>query len=331
MNINGVTTSKDIDKSILPANLFKRLSAAMIDILCVGVFSLGVYTIGNLIIENTTKYESKSVLQNKRVEHLFKNSGLFEIVEEGDDPDSYLDDKYTAIVTIYTEEELNELSENEKIAYIELLQARFDNLYLNEDDVYTHTSKEKYNEFKSEYDGLFQKDENGEYCLVDNYEFKRLVSFYENLWIQSFELIQEDVAYVNIMTEIKKIESLDKLNLYLSISIVALIFYLVIPLCSRYYLTLGKKLLKLVVIDSASEQLPEKNKIVLRALVLIIGEILLSFELLAIPLLLSFTCACFTKNRNALHDYPTKTKVVLLSDYLIGLELKKSAENQGGL
>ena len=52
-------------------------------------------------------------------------------------------------------------------------------------------------------------------------------------------------------------------------------------------------------------------------------EILLSFELMAIPLMISFTCACFTKNKSALHDYPVKTKVVLLDDFLAGIEFKK--------
>ena len=322
MNAQGVKAS-NVDKSIMSVSPIKRVLAAFIDLICVGVFSLGAYTIGNIIIDNVTNFESEATLQNKRIEHLVINSGLFNVVEEGEDSSSYLDDKYTAIITIYTEDELNELSEDEKNTYISLLNSRFDNLFLNETDEYTHTTKEKYDEIKKSYDGLFEQDENGNYYLVDNFDFKRLIKFYEVTWNKAFEFIQYDTVYVNVMNEINKIRNIDKMNLYLSISLVSLIFFLIVPLFSKYYSTLGKKILRIVVIDSHSEELPPKNKVVLRSLILIVAEILLSFELMAIPLMISFTCACFTKNKSALHDYPVKTKVVLLDDFLAGIEFKK--------
>ena len=102
----------------------------------------------------------------------------------------------------------------------------FDNLFLNETDEYTHTTKEKYDEIKKSYDGLFEQDENGNYYLVDNFDFKRLIKFYEVTWNKAFELIQYDTVYVNVMNEINKIRNIDKMNLYLSISLVSLIFFL---------------------------------------------------------------------------------------------------------
>ena len=94
------------------------------------------------------------------------------------------------------------------------------------------------------------------------------------------------------------------------ITLTILIFEFIVPLIFRRgYRTFGKLLLKIAVVDSRGLA-PKFWRFLLRFLIFLFLEILLSLVTFAIPLILSFTMAVFTKTNQAFHDYLVGTYVV---------------------
>ena len=102
-----------------------------------------------------------------------------------------------------------------------------------------------------------------------------------------------------------------------SIMIPFLAFYVIVPLASPYNRTLGKKFMKLIVIDVKGEPL-KKYWLVLRSTpfivtavaALFLNEFVYSLGLAILVWLISWGCSIFTRKKRALHDFMAHSVVV---------------------
>lgn len=100
------------------------------------------------------------------------------------------------------------------------------------------------------------------------------------------------------------------LQIVFSVTISFSVFYLIVPICTKYRQTLGKKLMNIAIVSRNTGLLATKIQILIRFISFYLIEVLLSVFILALPLLISFTMLFFSKSRVALHDYFSATLCV---------------------
>lgn len=157
----------------------------------------------------------------------------------------------------------------------------------------------------------------------------RLLSYYKTEYSSTCELFYAEPYYSSVQKEIAN----DLLVIEcIAVFVPATIFYFIIPMFSRYNRTLGKKWMKLAVIDVNGTPL-NKWFLSLRFLpfaitaifALILDSIIYSTSLVVLLFLISFGLTVFTPKGRALHDYCAHSVVTREEDGL--LKPKKEASN----
>lgn len=188
----------------------------------------------------------------------------------------------------------------------------------------SYNSKKETNANESnEEDRLFTLKEGSEdeYILIDNPDEDKLKSFYDDVYedlssedaISTYKdgILTKDANYINtIYLEF----------LFIAYVIVAVIFYFVIPLCTKYGRTVGKIIMGLGVINVKTGEPATRLQTIIRASSFIILEFLLSviimmYALIPLLLVISFIICAVNKKGQSIHDFIAKTTVVELALY----------------
>lgn len=161
--------------------------------------------------------------------------------------------------------------------------------------------------------------------------FKEDLSLKENVKesdLLDFMYKQYDVAFSNFsfvdenyLKLSKSIITFTVLTILISLVLSIIIFELIIPLCFPNGETLGKKLFSIGLVNAKDGFKIKKSQILVRFVVLLFFETLLSILLIAIPLFITFSFMLFSKSGSPLHDYfaaiicVDKKKTIIYKDF----------------
>ncbi len=136
-----------------------------------------------------------------------------------------------------------------------------------------------------------------------------ILTFYSNAFndLSSFLLVNNET----LANAYSKLNFYNQIERFISILIVSVVLYIVIPLILKNGQTIGKKVLKVYVVECDKEGLGlSTSKLLLREGTFVVVEVILSMFTYYIPLILSLIVLVATKNRVSLHDVISRTMVI---------------------
>lgn len=166
-------------------------------------------------------------------------------------------------------------------------------------------SIEDYEKSKEE-SGLFTKN-NDTWEIKGNSTFDELNTFYENQYDIALNYFSHDDE---CLTLARKITIVSIVEVFISVTLSTMIFFLMFPLIFKERQTLGKKLMGLAVVSRKDGIVAKRTQYLVRFLAFYVIEILLTIFTFGIPLIVSVSMLFFSKERITLHDYLSATLVV---------------------
>lgn len=291
-------TNQPLDKSIPPAPLGKRCFAFLFDLMCLFIFS--TFLNSTIVPALQKNFYNQEDLKNQVLERLLSTHLYVENEEKKD--------TYYLIYNMYTEDNV---SEEDKLKYIDLMENNL-NLLITEANFSCYTMDDLTN-LKAEAENVFYfNQELNQFEYVEGVETDAKVDFYRSACKDAYKKITTKDDF--IVTSFKKINRINMIEIMSCLTVVGIVIFLVIPLCSKKGQTLGKKMNGLALVEKEDQPI-RKMTIVFRYLILFFVEIIASIFLYGIPLLISLTIMCFSKKRGALHDVILSTKTILAESY----------------
>ena len=285
------------EEGIPSCNLGHRMIAFVIDILCVFVFSSVLTSFVAPLVRDRFYNQDQLV---EKYENRVIESGLY--VEKS------AEDGKKAYYPLYMHPDYadKELTEEEEIRYIDILKEAAQNFATSTS--FTCFTEDDLKELQKADEKVFSFNE-----TTNQYEIKSdavkadILSFYKTAVQNEISSLKNDEIIKQTYTKIMRPRYIETI---VSISIVALIFLFIIPICSKYRQTLGKRFMRLTIVKN--DKVISRPMELYRFLILYIVELLGSIFAYGIPLIISLTIMCFSKNKSSLHDLVLKTKVVSL-------------------
>ena len=167
---------------------------------------------------------------------------------------------------------------------------------------------ENYEKLKGEkYKDYFVYDEiTGTYS--DALEEKKMVKVYNAILENDcMAILNKNQEFLDISFRVTTYEMAD---VFASLILGGLIYYIVIPLCLKNGQTLGKKLLQLYVVSLTGDYRIRPMKLITRNLFLLVGEILLCVITFGLVPFISLIVAAVNKKGQSLHDFIVQSTVV---------------------
>lgn len=261
------------------ANTMMRVGAALIDIFIFIILNmlLSSLVISPIIVFLPDYQTNYTVYSNKLVESKM-----------------YVENDDGSIIYI-----LNDYSRDDLSTYDQIIVDNYSNYSATDEIVAFQNSKGE--------EGSGFVKENDSY--VPGTDDEKLQVFYNNAFndVSSF-LLQNDQE---LATCFGKLNFYSQISNFTSVISAALIVYLLFPFVFKNGQTLGKKFLKLYVVDAdKDDRALSKGRLLLRQSSFIVVEIVLSQFTYYIPLVISLIVMLVSKNKVALHDLIARTVVL---------------------
>ena len=287
----------------------KRILARVIDMSIVFALTLILF----LGVIYPSKFDKKTYEDNY--------IKMFEIIEESDlyivaDNGNYrLKTGFNSIVNLDDIYSIDVMFEG-KIHTIKLTQSLY-YFYSSKLDAFTNLSNFNYENYCNNILKVGSEESNIKSFNLSTYTFELIDPSKPEVCV-SYILAQYETAGTLVATS-NRVQELNEANQKLMIDSIipiiplligiSFIFDLLIPMFSKESQTIGKHLLKLVVLSKDGYHL-KKTKNITRFIVYICFEIILSVITLGGVLLISYTLFMFKKNRRCLHDLVAGSVVV---------------------
>lgn len=285
------------EEGIPSCNLGHRMIAFVIDFLCVFIFSSVLTTFVTPAIRN--RFYNQDALVAK-YENRIIESGLYVETVSEDDKKTYYP------LNMHPDYANKELTEEEQNTYIQILETGVNNFATSTS--FTCFTEDDLKELQKAEEKVFTyNEETKEYEIKEDALKSDIIAFYQSAVQSEVNTLKNDEIIKTTYTQIMRPRYLETI---VSIVITATIFLLVIPLCTKYRQTLGKKFMRLAVVKN--DKVVSRPILLARFAILLIVELLGSIFAYGIPLIVSLTIVCFSRNKSALHDLVLKTKVVSL-------------------
>lgn len=155
----------------------------------------------------------------------------------------------------------------------------------------------------------FTYDQETDTYIPNEENESEILTFYSNAFndLSSFLLVNNET----LANAYSKLNFYNQIERFISILIVSVVLYIVIPLILKNGQTIGKKVLKVYVVECDKEGLGlSTSKLLLREGTFVVVEVILSMFTYYIPLILSLIVLVATKNRVSLHDVVSRTMVI---------------------
>ena len=202
------------------------------------------------------------------------------------------DGSYLEIIDTYDEEKQ---TERNFYNYIDSKLVKFYEKYNNE-----NINISTYNNAKDE-TNLFNND----YTIKDDASLNELKTFLEKEYNEALRLFNNyDDKYMDLARDITMYSVAIMIG---ALIISTIILYLIIPLFMKNGETLGKKLFSIGLASAKDGFKVKRSQIIIRFLVFLLLELLLSVFTFGLPLIISFSMLVFNKNGYSLHDYLAAT------------------------
>lgn len=276
---------------------YKRVLANVVDALICALLGLIIFLLTMSIVKSTSAYKAAE----KRIETVQKESGLYVLQN----------DRYYDIVSFYKNDKTISASKHK-----DLLKNSIDDFiyYLNKSGLEESATKvqKHYDEYrlgeKMVYEGIpcFVKDDNGN--IIEN---PNCTLTYKEYAEQIYAVYIDNYAMGYVVTEVPNMYKDTRLvsNIIFLISIpVAIVLacalvYLVPPLIfKRGRKTIGKLIYKIGLVDERCLNVSTK-RFIARYCIFFFAEIVLSVFSFCVPLIISFSMMCFSKNKQGFPDY----------------------------
>lgn len=148
--------------------------------------------------------------------------------------------------------------------------------------------------------------------LAENYNV-RIWNEEMGMYIDNPDVTEEELNAFNNDERVLALEeensSIVMLEVMISLSVAAVIVYLVIPLMSKNNQTLGKKAMGLIVVSSKKGDLKKVN-VAIRGVSFVIIELFIGLISYGIVPLISLALIMFSNKKQSLHDFISSTKVI---------------------
>ena len=271
------------------ASTFRRISAGIFDFFTCIITSLLLFMVTILIIENSSVYKTNISNRNE----ILLNSEL------------YVENDANIIKVNNFLDSNEDLTYNEKS---ERMDTRLNHFFVNK-NFFEDDNTSIYNKLKSE-----AKDGDN-YLFDEGYDRVLTNTDYDATYYEFYkDAIDTAVGYLNLNSAYS--ESAKTIFVIYTVGIVVtyifpyLIFFLLIPLIFKTgYQTLGKKIMKIAIINFNGVN-ANKKKFLCRFAIFYFFEIILSLVTFLIPFIVSISMMVISKTHQSLHDYVCGTYVV---------------------
>ncbi|MFA6754882.1 MAG: RDD family protein [Bacilli bacterium] len=271
------------------ASTFRRISAGIFDFFTCIITSLLLFMVTILIIENSSVYKTNISNRNE----ILLNSEL------------YVENDANIIKVNNFLDSNEDLTYNEKS---ERMDTRLNHFFVNK-NFFEDDNTSIYNKLKSE-----AKDGDN-YLFDEGYDRVLTNTDYDATYYEFYkDAIDTAVGYLNLNSTYS--ESAKTIFVIYTVGIVVtyifpyLIFFLLIPLIFKTgYQTLGKKIMKIAIINFNGVN-ANKKKFLCRFAIFYFFEIILSLVTFLIPFIVSISMMVISKTHQSLHDYVCGTYVV---------------------
>ena len=101
-----------------------------------------------------------------------------------------------------------------------------------------------------------------------------MIEFYEDYMFQlSNNLLYSDEEF---STAMKYVDTVTDIQLYAPMALLALVYFVIIPSCSKYGKTIGMRLYKVAIVNGSTGYTAKRSQIILRYLILVVVDAFLS-------------------------------------------------------
>lgn len=271
------------------ASTFRRISAGIFDFFTCIITSLLLFMVTILIIENSSVYKTNISNRNE----ILLNSEL------------YVENDANIIKVNNFLDSNEDLTYNEKSERMDTILNHF---FVNK-NFFEEDNTSIYNKLKSE-----AKDGDS-YLFDEGYDRVLTNTDYDATYYEFYkDAVDTAVGYLNLNStyseSAKTIFVIYTVGIVLTYIFPYLIFFLLIPLIFKTgYQTLGKKIMKIAIINFNGVN-ANKKKFLCRFAIFYFFEIVLSLVTFLIPLIVSISMMVISKTHQSLHDYVCGTYVV---------------------
>ena len=271
------------------ASKLHRIFAAVMDILIAVVFA----SLISLLIINPIFVNSAPYKENYSV---YENGLLSTQLYQKDENNS---SKLTCVIDL-----LN--SDGSVMFSVDKINDYDNNLI----SFYSNYSSEKVEEYQNtkETSNIYIKNELNEYVLVESVDINEAYSFFSTSYINATKYFFSQNESVNDAYYFLSLTS--RYSTIIPIGISLLLCYILMPLILKDGQTIAKKLFSLKVISLKEDKQLTKGQIVLRGLFFVFVELVLSYFMYFIPVVISILFLLINKNHLSLHDYIGQTSVI---------------------
>ena len=269
------------------ASLNNRLAAACLDIF---ILMMGFILLNNFFVIPIFNLASDY------------NQVYDTYVQELVDSRMYEEDENNNVIFILDNFTLDELT-----TYDEIITYNYN---LEEYSTNGPSALEEFNNSKTDMmKEYFTYDQETDTYIPNEENESEILTFYSNAFndLSSFLLVNNET----LANAYSKLNFYNQIERFISILIVSVVLYIVIPLILKNGQTIGKKVLKVYVVECDKEGLGlSTSKLLLREGTFVVVEVILSMFTYYIPLILSLIVLVATKNRVSLHDVVSRTMVI---------------------
>ncbi len=292
--------NKNNKYSLVKPPLYKRLFSGIIDLLFFFILTIGLELGSFYGVFPSLGYKDYI----NEVQLMYKESHLFNYTDE---------DGYTS--------KLDDFDKN--FSNLTLLDESITYYYSYDDYAISANRLETYNNIKLKSELFIYEGEN---LVIDqNKDIDKVYEFLETEYNSAINYFKSNPTFIDYSN---KSYSILLYGTLIVIIISSLIYYLLLPLCIKYKVTLGEIIFKIALASSKDEQLAKNKDVVIRNIVFILFNIIAPFLLYTqipflalIPIFITILLLSFTKSNLTPHDYMSNT-------YLVNIEAIKNIKQK---
>lgn len=193
-----------------------------------------------------------------------------------------------------------------------------------ENDMFSQYEQSKLNS------GYFVKDEVGNIVVKSDVSQENLKEFFQQEYTNALAFLRKNATYVEA---VNKTFNIMVYSILIALLISVAVFYFAIPLLRKNGETLGQIICKICLMDVTKIGQVGKMQVLVRSLVVVVLNFLIPFWIFVffgnvstLTILISFAVTCLTKYNQGIHDFLSKTQVVMKFE---SFRWAKRHENEG--
>ncbi len=314
------------------ASPFKRIGAAFIDL---GLTYIVSYLLLSTLVMPITYSATPYIEDTYKAFESLVDLGVAVIGQRVETEGDY-------IITIYADYESSEAERTEALNKVKTENSEYNYCYLTDeklqitseqlDQYLTHFYNEigesdQYLKQKNDNNSLFTNGEINPSAKED--EVKSFLTTIASSWMEE----QSIGSYKDgeVARQITKVGVYGFVTNAIAMTISLIIFYFVIPLISKWRMTLGKRMMALTIVDIKTMKIASRPRVFLRSLFFVLVGLVPSFYVMGLPLVLFIIIMLLNNKGRTLEDFVTSTMVVDMQYFVFSKDAQSVDEQETDL